>query len=163
MDLVQAANIAKHLHDATDAIDRASAIISILEQPDRAALVEPLGDIVTALHFELLPAVYKRYPVLRPLSDEGPIIDSILQWENVELPEAVPQAELDQLIFSALNPNWQKTARVLGNLVIRCKALAWPIEAEMLAARIQALAEAGTIESAGDVRAWRYSEVRLRS
>jgi hypothetical protein len=32
---------------------------------------------------------------------------------------------------------------------------------EMLAARIQALAEAGSIESAGDLRAWRHSEVRL--
>src|SRR4051812_16156425 len=161
MDRMQAANIAKHLHDAADAIDRASAVILTLEQPDQAALAASLGEIVSALHFELLLAVYNRYPDLRPPSDEEPSIDSVLRWEDVVLPKSVSEADLDQLIFSALEPNWRKTARVIGNLVIRCKALAWPIDAEMLAARLKALAEAGSIESAGDLRAWRHSEVRL--
>jgi hypothetical protein len=161
MDRKQAANIAKHLHNAADAIDQASAVIMTLEQQDRAALAVSLGEIVSALHFELLLAVYNRYPDLRPPSDEEPSIDSVLRWENVVLPKSVSEADLDQLIFSALEPNWRKTARVIGNLVIRCKALAWPIDAEMLAARVQALAEAGRIDSAGDLRAWRHSEVRL--
>ena len=161
MDRMQAADIAKHLHDAAEAIDRASAVILTLEQQDRAALAGPLGDIGSALHFELLRAVYKRYPDLRPPSDEEPVIDSDLRWENVVLPTSVSAADLDQLIFSALDPNWRKTARVVSDLLKRCKALAWPIDAEMLAARVQALAEAGRIESAGDLRAWRHSEVRL--
>jgi len=163
MDRMQAANIAKHLLDAADAIDRASAVILTLEQQDRAALAGSLGDIVSALHFELLLAVYKRYPDLRPPSHEEPSIDSVLRWEDVVLPKSVSEADLDQLILSALEPNWRKTARVIGNLIIRCKALAWPIDAEMLAARVQELAEAGSIESAGDLRAWRHSEVRLPS
>jgi hypothetical protein len=161
MDRMQAANIARHLHNAADAIDRASAVILTLEQQDRAAFADSLGEIVSALHFELLLTVYDRYPDLRPPSGEEPSIDSVLRWENVVLPKSVLEAELDQLIFSALAPKWRKTARVIGDLVIRCKALAWPIEAEMLAARVQALAEAGSIESAGDLRAWRHSEVRL--
>jgi hypothetical protein len=161
MDRMQAANIAKHLHDAADAIDRAGAVISTLEQQDRTALADRLGEVVSALHFELLRAVYNRYPDLRPPSDEEPSIDSDLRWENVVLPKSVSEADLDQLIFSALDPNWRKTARVVGNLLKRCKALAWPIDAEMLAARVQALAETGRIESAGDLRAWRHSEVRL--
>ena len=161
MDRMQAADIAKHLHDAADAIDRASAVILTLEQQDRTALASSLGDIVSALHFGLLHSVYNRYPDLRPPSDEEPSIDSDLRWENVVLPKSVSEADLDQLILSALDPNSRKTAQVVGNLVIRCKALAWPIDAEMLAARVQALAEAGTIESAGDLRAWRHSEVRL--
>src|SRR4051794_25398943 len=122
MDRMQAANIAKHLHDAADAIDRASAVILSLEQQDRAALDGPLGDIVSALHFDLLWAVYDRHPDLRPLSDQEPSIDSDLRWENVVLPKSVSEADLDQLIFSAFAPNWRKTARVVGNLVIRCKA-----------------------------------------
>jgi hypothetical protein len=73
----------------------------------------------------------------------------------------VSEADLDQVIFSALDSDWRKTARVIGNLVLRCDALAWPIDAEMLAARLQALAAAGKIEGAGDLRAWRHSEVRL--
>ncbi|CAN7620480.1 DUF3658 domain-containing protein [Bradyrhizobium sp. LjRoot220] len=163
MDRMQAADIAKHLHDAAAAIDRASAVILTLEQQDRAALADPLGDIVSALHFELLRAVYNRYPDLRPPSDEEPAIDSHLRWENVVLPRSVSEADLDQLIFSVLDPNWRKTARIISDLLIRCKALAWPVDAQMLSARIQALAEAGSIESAGDLRAWRHSEVRLRS
>jgi hypothetical protein len=160
MDLQQATDIAKHLHDAADAIDQASAAILALEQQDRAALADPLAEIVSALHFQLLRAVYDHYPDLRPPADE-PVIDSILRWENVVLPASVSEADLDRLIFSALEPNWRKTARVVGDLVIRCEALAWPIDAEMLAARVQALAEAGRIEGAGDLRAWRHSEVRL--
>ena len=160
MDRIKATEIASHLNDAAEAIDRASAVISALDQPDRAALAVPLGDIVSALHFQLLRAVYDRYPDLRPPSDE-PVIDSVLRWENVVLPASVSEADLDQLICSALEPNWRKTGRVIGNLVIRCDALAWPIDAEVLAARLQALAEAGTIESAGDLRSWRHSEVRL--
>jgi len=161
MDRMQATDIAKHLHDAVDAIDRASAVILTLEQQDRAALAGPLGEVATALHFELLRTVYKRYPDLRPPSDEEPSIDSDLRWENVVLPKSVSEADLDQLIFSVLEPNWRKTAKIISDLLIRCEALAWPVDLEMLAARIQALAEAGSIESAGDLRAWRHSEVRL--
>ncbi|MBR1214951.1 DUF3658 domain-containing protein [Bradyrhizobium sp. JYMT SZCCT0180] len=161
MDRMQATEIARHLHDAAEAINRASAVISALDQADRAALADPLGETVFALHFGLLRAVYDRYPDLRPPLDEEPSIDSTLQWADVVLPKSVSQADLDELIFSALKPNWQKTARVIGDIAIRCEALAWPLDAEMLAARIQALAEAGSIESAGDVRAWRHSEIRL--
>ena len=161
MDRMQAADIAKHLHDAAAAIDRASAVILTLEQPDRAALAVSLGDIGSALHFGLLRTVYDRYPDLRPPSDEEPSIDSDLRWENVVLPKSVSEADLDQLIFSVLEPNWRKTAKIISDLLIRCKALAWPIDVEMLSARLQALAEAGSIESAGDLRAWRHSEVRL--
>ncbi|MBR1266173.1 hypothetical protein JQ629_01475 [Bradyrhizobium sp. AUGA SZCCT0222] len=161
MDRTQATDIARHLHDAAAAMDRASTIIADLDQQDRAALADPLGEIVSALHFGLLRAIYDRYPDLRPPSDDESSIDSTLQWADVVLPKSVSQADLDELIFSALEPNWQKTAPVIGDIAIRCKALAWPIDSEMLAARIQALAEAGNIESAGDVRAWRHSEIRL--
>ena len=36
-----------------------------------------------------------------------------------------------------------------------------PVSFEIIAARIIALAEAGRIEGAGDLRMWRHSEVRL--
>ena len=50
-----------------------------------------------------------------------------------------------------------KTARIVGDAGIRCKELGLPISA-----RIGALAEAGRIEGAGDLRKWRHSEVRLK-
>ena len=63
------------------------------------------------------------------------------------LPKSVSEADLDAVDLCRLEPNWRKTARLSATSLIRCKALAWPIDLEMLAARIQALAEAGSIES----------------
>ena len=38
-----------------------------------------------------------------------------------------------------------------------------PVDAEVLGVRIQALAEADRLESEGDLRKWRFSEVRLNA
>ena len=43
----------------------------------------------------------------------------------------------------------------------RCKKLRSKNRFDIIGARIVALAEAGFIEGAGDLRMWRYSEVRL--
>jgi len=50
---------------------------------------------------------------------------------------------------------------VLGQALDRCKELGLSSTAEVLAARLQALAEAGRIEDFGDLRMWRFGEVRL--
>ena len=161
MDLRQATDIAKHVHDAADAIDRASAIILALEQQDRAALADPLSK-----SFQLcISSSCGRFTIAIRICDRRKTkrASSIRYCDGRTLcyPHRVSEADLDQLILSALKPNRLKTARVVGDLVTRCEALAWPIDKEMLAARVQALAEAGRIESVGDLRAWRHSEVRL--
>jgi hypothetical protein len=51
---------------------------------------------------------------------------------------------------------------VLAKSLDRCKELGLPISCDVLAARIQDLAEAGRVEGAGDLRKWRHSEVRLK-
>ncbi len=98
-----------------------------------------------------------------PPSDEEPTIDSTLRWENVVLPASVSEADLDQLIFASLGPQLRKTASVISDVLKHCEARSWPIDVETLSARLQALAEGGRIEGAGDLRAWRHSEVRLKS
>ena len=52
---------------------------------------------------------------------------------------------------------------VIGKALECCKTLALPIDAEVLGVRIQALAEADRLEGEGDLRKWRYSEVRLNA
>jgi len=66
MDRTQAAEIKRHMLRAAGAIERASAIISALDEEDRKMLAAPLEKISLALHFELLRAIYLRYPDLRP-------------------------------------------------------------------------------------------------
>lgn len=95
-------------------------------------------------------------------SDEIPATDSTLRWEEASLPPSISEADLDQIIFSVMTSRLLKTARVIGDAAARCKELGLPMDLEILSARIGALAKAGRIEGAGDLRKWRHSEVRLK-
>jgi hypothetical protein len=163
MDRIQAAEIHKHMLDAADAINRASQLVSALDEEDRAILVAPLGKIILALHFEFLHAIYIRYPDLRPPDPGRHMIDTARRWEEIVLPESVSETDLDSTIFSALKLRWQKTAMVISRALERCETLALPVDAEVVGVRIQALAEAARLESQGDLRKWRYSELRLNA
>jgi Protein of unknown function len=162
MDETQAAEIKRLLLEASRAIDRAGEVISNLGKDDRTKLAGPLGEIASALHFELLQAVYARYPDMKPPAEEPPTISSTLRWNEASLPASISEADIDQIIFSAMTPQWRKTAMVIGNAAERCKELGVPISAEVLGARLGALAEAFRIDSAGDLHKWRHSEVRLK-
>jgi hypothetical protein len=161
MDRKQAAKIQKHMLDAANAINRASEIIFALDEEDREVLGTPLQEIILALHFKLLSAVYSRYPDLRPPDPDRSMVDTARRWEDIVLPQSVSETDLDAIIFSVLKLQWQKTAVVLTRALERCETLGLPVDLQVLGARIQALAEAGRLEGAGDLRKWRYSELRL--
>ncbi len=163
MDRTQAAEINRHMRKAANAIDRASQIISALDAADREMLAAPLEKIILALHFELLRAVYLRYPDLRPPAAGRSIKNTVRRWEEVVLPESISETDLDRTIFSALSSRWQKTAMVIGNVLKQCETLALPVDDEVVGVRIRALAEAGRLEGEGDLRKWRFSEVRLNA
>ena len=109
----------------------------------------------------MLALIYARHPELRPFEDEEAAINSDLRWEDVTLPASVSETDLDTIMFSVL---WrlQKTAMVIVKAMKRCDERALPVSAEIVGARIQALVGADRIESAGDLRKWRYGEVRLQ-
>jgi len=94
--------------------------------------------------------------------DEMPEINSTLQWDEVRLPPHISDLDVDAIIFSVMEPQWQKVAMVVGRALGRCKDLGIPLNSEALAARLPVLAEAGRIDDAGDLRKWRHSEVRLK-
>jgi hypothetical protein len=163
MDETQATEIEKHLRAASDAINRALSLIRTLEKEDHAMFAGPLVEIDSCLHFDLLRAVYARYPELQLLSNEPPHIISELRWEDVALPASVSEADLDSIIFSVLKPRAQKTAMVVVRTLDRCIERGLPVKSEEIAARLQALAESDDrIEYVGDIRMWRHSEVRLK-
>jgi uncharacterized protein DUF3658 len=162
MDRDQAAKIQEHLLDAARALDRATEAISDLGEEARRKFIKPLSNVVCDLHGDLLGLIYDRFPDLRPPSSEIPTISSTLVWEDVRLPPSVTEADIDGIILANLKPQWRKTALIVGNAWTQCKKLSWPIEAEILGARIQALADADRIEHQGDLRYWRHSEVRLK-
>ena len=124
--------------------------------------MELLTDVTMPLHFGLLRTLYDEHPELRPPSRDPPRISSTLRWEEVSLPKSVSTKNLDAAILEVLTSRLQKVARVIPNAAERCKALRARNRFEIIGARIVALAEAGRIEGAGDLRMWRHSEVRLR-
>jgi len=89
-------------------------------------------------------------------------ICSTLRWDDVRLPQSVSEAYLDALIFHELAQNWRKVARVVGYAKESCEARSLPVSVDVIAARVRALVEAGTIEGVGNLSMWRHSEVRLR-
>jgi hypothetical protein len=98
----------------------------------------------------------------RRLFEDAPAASSTLRWEDVVLPDSVSEADLDQIIFAEINLQSRKTALIVSKALTRCEALGLTIDVEMLGARLVALAEADRIDSAGDLRKWRSSEVRLK-
>ena len=161
MDRDKAAEIHKLLLDIADAYGRAELAIGKLDRNDRVAFANQLGIVSEAIHEELLPVIYKMYPDLRPPSEEPPHIISTLRWEEVSLPPTVTTAAIDELILSCMKPLWRKTAMVVGKAVQRSQQKGLLVSDQIIAARIEALAEAGLIDNQGDVRKWRHSEVRL--
>jgi hypothetical protein len=94
--------------------------------------------------------------------DEPSEIDSDLTWDQVRLPPPLTEAEFDKAIFSTLRPQWRKVAAIVIHVVDKYEHLSPTITYEMVAARLQALSDAGAIESQGYLRMWRHSEVRLK-
>jgi len=161
MDRKQAAEIKRHLLNAGRALNRADFALYKLGKAEREPFAEMMFDLYHTLHFKVLPTLYAQHPELEP-PPEPPTIVSTLRWQDVSLPHPISEAYLDALIFAELKPRFLKMARIVGNVCVRCEAQMNPVDAEIIAARVIALAEAGRIEGAGDLRMWRHSEVRLR-
>jgi hypothetical protein len=162
MDQDQAAEILECLLQAAHELDEAKAAIVVLVDDDRKNEdAASLGAAVIKLNSELLDLMFDRFPDLMPF-EEFPEISSSLQWAQVHLPSSVSEAQVDQIIFSTIIPQWRKMALMVGDAFIRCKAAGLPISGEAIAARIQDLVEDGRLEGAGDLRKWRHSEVRLK-
>jgi hypothetical protein len=156
-----AAEIHSHLLDAAAALRQAEyAAQRLRNREERRGFTTLLINVTMPLHFELLRALYSEHPELRP-PEEDRIIDCTLRWEDVSLPKSVSTQNLDAAILGVLTPRLQKVAKVITDAAALCKKLRAKNRFHIIGARIIALADAGFIEGAGDLRMWRYSEVRL--
>jgi uncharacterized protein DUF3658 len=164
MNREQAAEIQRHLLDADSAMDRARRAIAGLGKDDRMRFDGLLAEVRADLQSEVLASIYDQHPDLKPPVEEReePFITSELRWDQVRLPTSISEADVDAIILSVMKPHWRKVAMVVGTALGRCRELGLQICDEALAARIQVLAESGRIEDVGDLRKWRFSEVRLK-
>ena len=160
----QAETIQRHLLDADSAINRARRAIAGLGKEDRVRFDDLLAEVEDALQSGVLAAIYDQHPDLEPPveEEEEPRINSELRWDQVRLPTSISEADIDAILIAIIQPHWRKVAMVVGTALNRCRELGLQISDEALAARIQVLAESGRLEGIGDLRKWRFSEVRLK-
>ena len=159
MNREQAEDILEYLLEAAFELDEAKAAANVFADQDKYAAA--LSALIIKLNSELLQAIYARFRDLIPF-EEFPEISSSLRWDQVQLPPSVSEAQVDQIILSVIAPQWHKMARIIWDAVKRSEELALGVRDEAFAARIQVLVEAGRLESQGDLRKWRHSEVRKK-
>lgn len=159
MNREQAEEILEYLLEAAFELDEAKAAANVFAAQDKDAAA--LSALIIKLNSELLQAIYARFRDLIPF-EEFPEINSSLRWDQVQLPPSVSEAQVDQIILSVIAPQWHKMARIIWDAVKRSEELALGVRDEAFAARIQVLVEAGRLESQGDLRKWRHSEVRKK-
>jgi hypothetical protein len=159
MDQDERAEILEYLLGAAHELDEARAAADLHAAGDNDAA--SLKAFLIKLNSELLEMIFDRFGDEIPF-EEFPEISSTLRWEAVKLPASIPEATIDEIIFSVLHRHWRKMAMILALAAERCTELKIAVAPEIIAARIDALAEADVIESQGDLRKWRHSEARLK-
>lgn len=76
----------------------------------------------------------------------------------------LPATELDQIILSFCSEHWQKVARIVAKTyeVLEERGIAIVGDtADKVDERLAALVRSDRLEAEGNIRRWRYSEVRL--
>lgn len=160
MNQERAEEILDYLLTAAYELDEAKAAAAVFEdQNEDAAFFRALA---IKLNSELLQAIFDRFSDLLPF-EEFPEINSSLRWDEVKLPPTAFESQLDEVVLSNLDTEWRKMAAVIWRAVKRSEELGLGITDEMFAARIQVLVDAGHLESQGDLRKWRHSEVRKKA
>jgi hypothetical protein len=76
----------------------------------------------------------------------------------------IPASELDRLLLSFCNAQWRKVARIAGNTLKALEEQGVQIDdsiADQIDARMAVLVGSGQLQAQGNIKKWRYSEVRL--
>ena len=164
MDRNKAERLVLYLDEAEDALERAKRAVSGFAKEERLRFGRVLDELIAALQSDVWKPIYDEYPDLAPEYEslEPPTIASELRWEEVQLPSDLAEKDIDDILFSLLKSRWQKVALVVAKAVDCRNLLGLAISDEIFAARLRDLADNDRIEGMGDLRMWRFSEVRLK-
>jgi len=163
MDEARASEIRDHLWDVAYALDEAIAAVSHLPRADQKMLTAPLDKLLDSLHSDVFRLLYEQHPSLENWPHDPPAISCDLRWKEVTLPPSVSEADLDAVTFSKLRPRRLKVAKVLSDIWKVFEERGLSIDHEVLSTRVRWLADVDRIESFGDVRKWRHSEICLKN
>jgi hypothetical protein len=164
MNRDRAERLVLYLQDAEDALERANRAASGFAKEERLKFGRLLIELIAALQSDVWKPIYDEYPDLAPEYEslEPPTISSELSWDEVRLEPPLSEKDIDDILFPLLKSHWQKVALVLANAIDRRNLMRLSIGPEIFAARLRALSDSDQIEGIGDLRMWRFSEVRLK-
>lgn len=115
-----------------------------------------LWELARPLTTELRTEHRKKWEVLRSENAALRVIDAELNLISA------PITYFDRRLLSAAKAGWQKSARIVGEVLVSfIDENLFQVGDLFLASRVRALVEAGQLEGRGDLSQIRYSEVRL--
>jgi hypothetical protein len=72
----------------------------------------------------------------------------------------IPSADIDQVLLFFCEEGWHKVARIVGKTLVVFEERGLRITAQEIDDRMATLVGSGQLEAQGNIRNWRYSEVR---
>jgi hypothetical protein len=164
MERDRAERLILYLADAEAALQRALRAASGFAKEERLKFSERLYEAIAAVNSDVWQPIYDAYPDLAPEYEslEPPTIDCDLSWDEVSLEPPLTEADIDDILFPLLESYWKKVALVLANARDSSNIQRQAIGYEIFAARLRWLSDNDKIEGVGDLRYWRFSEVRLK-
>jgi hypothetical protein len=76
----------------------------------------------------------------------------------------ISESEIDQLLLSFCAQRWLKVARIVGKTFTEIEQRGLAIDgtmAQAIDARLEVLVSSGQLEAVGNIKNWRFSEIRL--
>ncbi len=77
----------------------------------------------------------------------------------------IPASDIDRLLLPCCGAHWRKVARIIGRTYEALEERGSEISggiAKLMDARMAILVRSGKLEAKGNIKRWRYSEVRWR-
>ncbi|MCC8968120.1 hypothetical protein H8A95_38915, partial [Bradyrhizobium sp. Pear76] len=100
------------------ALERTVIATKGIDKVDCDALLEHLTKACQIVYVKLFD-IYAEHPELAP-RPKPPRISSTLTWDEVSPNLSVSVTKLDQIIFSAMEPQWRKMMMIVGKAFVEC-------------------------------------------
>ena len=159
-------SINEHLLVAAEELDRAAEDIRDLPLEPVKKHLRNIGTALVAV-FEIQHSIYSKRPDLAPehLNDEMDPDPEVTDEERQAVQSLGPEyvAQVDQILLSHAQQRWRKVAMLVGLTMMDAPDHWAGMPDVFYAERVRSLVEEGRLESEGNLRYMRYSEVRLPS
>ena len=139
------------------------ALREIKDESERRELMKSLSFVIADVLGTIRAPVVLQFPELVPAEEPGEP-DDILDEEDEGIVSALGSADLssiDNAIFAECATSWRKSARVVMGAMKMLDQTLPEVPVALYTRRIAALVQSGRLQSQGNLRHLRFSEVKL--